>query len=335
MNDSTLRGSTVCRRVLLSWGALPLFLLVLLSREGWAAEPALPKAPLPELSITAVSDRVFSAIGATAAPSKGNLGHNNNLTFIVSSEGVIVVNGGDNAYLAAGLHAAIRAHTPQPVVAVINENGQGHAMLGNSYWSALGVPIIAHRDAIAEIRAHGERSLAAMRERMGALAEGTELVIPTLAIDDFHVLELGGTRIEIHRFGPAHSPGDISVWLPDERTLIAGDIAFHERLLGIFDDSDIDGWVKSFDVMAGLEPAIVVPGHGTPTDIGTLRTFTQGYLVYLRGEVMRVLANDLGLQGAYEIDQSAYEHLDTFDELALKNAGRMYRQMELKMFEDW
>ena len=34
---------------------------------------------------------------------------------------------------------------------VINENGQGHAILGNLYWSKQGVDILAHEDAIHEI----------------------------------------------------------------------------------------------------------------------------------------------------------------------------------------
>ena len=37
---------------------------------------------------------VFSAIGATAPPTYENAGHNNNLSFIVTDEGVVVVNGG-------------------------------------------------------------------------------------------------------------------------------------------------------------------------------------------------------------------------------------------------
>jgi glyoxylase-like metal-dependent hydrolase (beta-lactamase superfamily II) len=312
-------------------GLLLLPLLGLLTPAARAAAPEFDAA-LPELAITRVSEHVFSAIGATAAPSRDNLGHNNNLTFIVTGAGVVVVNGGDNAYLAAALHAAIREHTAEPVVLVINENGQGHAFLGNAYWDALGVPIIAHRDAVAEVRAHGERVLARMRERMGELAAGTRVVIPQ-PTGDRELRRIGGLRIEVLRFGPAHSPGDVSVWLPDERVLIAGDIAFHERLLGIFPDSDVDGWIESFDALAALEPAVVVPGHGGPTEIGTLRRYTQDYLLFLRTAVREIRDEGGDLNEAYAIDQSAYAHLDTFDELARKNAGRMYRMEEAKLFE--
>ena len=81
-----------------------------------------------------VIPHVFSAIGATAPPTYENTGHNNNLSFIVTGDGVVVVNGGAAYVLAEALHDEIRTITDQSVKLVINENGQGPAMLGNSYW---------------------------------------------------------------------------------------------------------------------------------------------------------------------------------------------------------
>jgi glyoxylase-like metal-dependent hydrolase (beta-lactamase superfamily II) len=291
-----------------------------------------PAAAADDLEITRVSEQVYSAIGETQAPSYENSGHNNNLSFVITDAGVVVVNGGDNYLLAQALHRAIRKRTEQPVLWVIDENGQGHAFLGNSYWVEQGVPVIAHRDAVAEIEAHGAGSLAAMQKRNREKARGTRVTIPDHPIGDLHVLELGGTRIEIIRFGPAHSPGDISVWLPGEGVLIAGDIAFHQRLLGIFPDTDVAGWIESFDKMAALQPTIVIPGHGDPTDMETLRIYTQEYLQYLTAEVVRILEEEGDLADAYKIDQSAYSHMDVFEELAGKNAGRLYQTMEMEMF---
>jgi len=81
-----------------------------------------------------VTDNVWSAIGATAPPSYANGGHNNNLSFIVTPAGVVVVNAGDNYLLARALHEQIRQITDQPVKYVIWENGQGHATGGSAYW---------------------------------------------------------------------------------------------------------------------------------------------------------------------------------------------------------
>ena len=75
---------------------------------------------------------VFSAIGATAPSSYDNAGHNNNLSFIVTGDGVVVINSGGSYLLAKALHDEIKLVTDQPVRVVLNENGQGHAMLGKS-----------------------------------------------------------------------------------------------------------------------------------------------------------------------------------------------------------
>ena len=75
---------------------------------------------------------VWSAIGANAPGTYENSGHNNNLSFILTEEGVIVVNAGDNWLLAASLHDEIRRRTDKPVKYVMLENGQAHAMLGMS-----------------------------------------------------------------------------------------------------------------------------------------------------------------------------------------------------------
>ena len=100
-----------------------------------------------------VIPHVYSAIGATAPPTYENAGHNNNLSFIVTGDGVIVVNSGASYQLAEALHQEIKAVTDQSVELVLNENGQGHAMLGNSYWVDQGVKVVAHVDAAHEFAA--------------------------------------------------------------------------------------------------------------------------------------------------------------------------------------
>jgi len=77
---------------------------------------------------------VWSAIGATQPPTYENAGHNNNLSFIISDDGVLVVNAGASYLLAKALHDEIKKITDQPVRYVVLENGQGHAMLGSIYW---------------------------------------------------------------------------------------------------------------------------------------------------------------------------------------------------------
>lgn len=274
---------------------------------------------------------VFSAIGATAPPTYENAGHNNNLSFIVTGDGVVVINGGAAYGLAKALHAEIKAVTDQPVKLVFNENGQGHAVLGNNYWAEQGVPIVAHVDAAHEVEEYGGSILEGMKRYNRDQAEGTVLQGPTETFEREYIVEMGGFRIEARHLGPAHSPGDIVVWLPEQSMVISGDMAFHERMLPIFEDTITADWLETWDTkFEALNATYVIPGHGHPTNMDQVRRYTKGYLEYLRAKVGAHLENGGGLAEAYYVDQSPYKNLDTFDELATKNAGRVFEQMEFE-----
>ncbi|QSP93893.1 MBL fold metallo-hydrolase [Marinobacter salinisoli] len=312
---------------------------MLLKRFATLAGLALTAAaalaqPIPEqLELVKVTDRVYSAIGATAPGTYENHGHNNNLSVVVGSEGVVVFNGGDNYKLAESFHNAIKRITDQPVTYVANENAQGHSMLGNSYWRDQGVPIIAQDHAVEEFSAHGEAKLARMKVRSKDKAEGTYVAVPDISFTDRYELDIGDLTVQLLYFGAGHAPGDIALWVPEEQLLITGDLGFHQRLLAVFEDTDVGAWIESFDKMTRqLAPAIVIPGHGEPTTIDVVEKETRGYLVFLRDSVSRILEQGGGLDDAYNLDQSQWSYLDTFEELAAKNAGRVYQDLEFDFF---
>ena len=273
---------------------------------------------------------VWSAIGATAPGTYENSGHNNNLSFIVTGEGVVVVNAGDNYLLAQSLHDEIRRITDQPVKYVVLENGQGHAMLGSNYWKEQGAKIVAQRDTARYIEQHGYESLAGMRARARSKAYRTEFAMPDILYDDKLDLSMGGVQIEVLHLGNAHHHGDTMVWLPEKKLVIAGDTAFHVRMPPIFEDTDTARWIAIWDEFEALGAEIVIPGHGGPTDMATLRKWTRDYLVHLRAGIAEIIARGGTLDDAYGVDQSAYLHLHTADELARINAGRVFRAMEFE-----
>lgn len=277
-----------------------------------------------------IAEGVWSAIGATAPPSYANSGHNNNLSFIVTDEGVVVINAGDNYLLASSLHDEIKKITSQPVRYVVLENEQGHASLGSNYWKEQGVQIIAHKDADIAIRKDAAVTLERMKSFARDKAWKTEVAFPDQTFDEQMILELGGQRIELLYLGPAHGPGDIVVWLPDKKLVIAGDMAFSERMLPIFEHTDTAGWLETWKKFAALGAEIVVPGHGGPTNMAEVTKYTRDYVAYMRSEVQTILDVGGGLNDVYKIDQSAYSHLHTYQELAALNASTLYRMMEFE-----
>lgn len=297
-----------------------------------AIDDQYPQSPLYSKPVEVIP-HVFSAIGATAPPKYENTGHNNNLSFIITGDGVVVVNGGAAYVLAKALHDEIKATTDQPVKLVINENGQGHAMLGNNYWAELGVPILAHTDAAHEFAETSHRALDNMKRYNRDKSAGTVAQGPTQTFDDKYIVPFGDFPIEVLMLGPAHSPGDVTVWLPQQKLAIAGDMAFHERMLPIFDHTDTAAWIETWDTkFEALGALYVIPGHGHPTNMDQVRRYTRDYLVYLRAQIKQLLEDGGDLSKAYYVDQTPYEKLDTYDELATKNAGRVFEQMEFDDF---
>ena len=298
-----------------------------------ASEDIKDKYPQSELynKPVEVIPNVFSAIGATAPPTYENSGHNNNLSFVITTDGVVVINSGASVRLASALHEEIKNVTDQPVKLVINENGQGHAILGNLYWSQLGVDILAHEDAIHEIEENSYTILERMKSYNRDKAVGTEVVIPNKSFSEKVIFNLGGLEFHVLHLGPAHGPGDTQVWLPQLSLMIAGDMAFHERMLPIFENTCTKCWLETWDEkFAPLNATYVIPGHGHPTNMAQVTRFTRNYLLDLRAKVSEILDNGSDLAEAFYIDQERWRSLDTFEELAKRNAGRVFEEMEFE-----
>jgi len=298
-----------------------------------ASEDIKDKYPQSELynKPVEVIPNVFSAIGATAPPTYENSGHNNNLSFVITTDGVVVINSGASVRLASALHEEIKTITNQPVKLVINENGQGHAILGNLYWSQLGVDILAHEDAIQEIEQNSYTILERMKSYNRDKAIGTEVIIPNKSFSEKIIFNLGGLEFRVLHLGPAHGPGDTQVWLPQLSLMIAGDMAFHERMLPIFENTCTKCWLKTWDEkFAPLNATYVIPGHGHPTNMAQVTRFTRNYLLDLRAKVSEVLDNGGDLAEAFYVDQERWRSLDTFEELAKRNAGRVFEEMEFE-----
>lgn len=278
-----------------------------------------------------VSERVYSAIGATQPATLENWGHNNNLSFVMGDDAILLVNGGSNDDLARAMHEHIRQISDLPIRYLVSENGQRHAVAGNAYWKQQGVELIGHVDAAAEAEHFAGDYIATTRRVRQDENYPVEIVPFDRTIEDPITLDLGGITVEVKSFGPAHSPGDISVLVPSDNVVIAGDLAFHVRMPPIFDETDTAGWVETWSVFEEVAAdMIILPGHGGPTDFATVTAGTYDYLVFLRSAVQALLDEDGTLEDAYKIDQEAYRSWHTFEELAARNAGRVFTAMEFE-----
>jgi rhodanese-related sulfurtransferase/glyoxylase-like metal-dependent hydrolase (beta-lactamase superfamily II) len=277
-----------------------------------------------------VAHGVYTSIGQTSPSTYENSNHNNNLGFVIGSKSVLVWNAGGNYLLAKALHKEIKKITQLPVKYVVLENSQSHAMLGSSYWKELGATIVSQKIAKDEIVKKGKKILKGKIKTLRDKLLGTKIVIPDVTFKDSMKFDLGGRIVEAKYFGYAHEYSDIVLWLPKEKIVFAGDLAFNQRLLPIFKYTQTLKWLKAWDKLEALKAKIVIPGHGDVTNMKIVKKYTADYLVYLRSNITKILEDDGGLNEAYDIDMSAYEHLDTYKELGKQNIARLYAQMEFE-----
>ena len=285
------------------------------------------------LKPTRVAQDVYVVVGDLDAQTYGNNGLNNNLGFVVSTEGVLVINAGPTTQVARALHDAIKKITIQPIKWVVNVNSQSHYWLGNDYFKQLGIPILAHAEAIRLMRELGAGQLQSAQTLLKEKAELTALAYPNESVGANRILQMGKTKIELLHFGSAHTAGDLVLWLPDQKILFTGDIVFTQRMLGVIPVGNSGGWIKAFDQAMALKPRIVVPGHGKPTDIKTATKDTRDYLMHLRNGAQTILAKGGSLQDAVEkTDQSKFKYLVNFDLLAKRNMNQVFTEMEQESF---
>jgi rhodanese-related sulfurtransferase/glyoxylase-like metal-dependent hydrolase (beta-lactamase superfamily II) len=271
---------------------------------------------------------VWSAIGETGPGTYQNSGHNNNLSFIITEEGVVVMNSGDNYLLAQSLHEEIKKLTRLPVKYVVLENSQGHALLGSSYWQEQGAKIIVHKNAAQIFEKDGSQILQSMRNRAHDKAFKTELFTPDIIVGDKYELNLGSWKLEVLYLGLSHSPGDLVLWIPAKKLVISGDVAFYQRMPPLFEDTDTAAWLETWTKFEALGAEYVIPGHGVATNMVEVTKVTKGYLTFLRDKVAEVIKKGGSLIDAYEIDQSSFAYLDTYYELHKRNVGMIFRELE-------
>jgi glyoxylase-like metal-dependent hydrolase (beta-lactamase superfamily II) len=85
-------------------------------------------------------------------------------------------------------------------------------------------------------------------------------VPPTLTVADSLVLHRGRRTIAIRYLGRGNTRGDLTVWLPEERVLVTGDLLVNPVPYGI--GSYLGDWVRTLGALRALPARVIVPGHG-------------------------------------------------------------------------
>jgi cyclase len=235
-----------------------------------------------------------------------------NSTFLVSDQGILVVDTGLNTQEGRKLLDEIRKISQAPVRWIVNTHYHPDHRGGNS---------VVGPDAVTISTAFTRAQLAGSTYRDSV----NETVGPSGV-----VLYVGEHGVRIYHPGPAHTRGDLVVYFPDQRAIATGDL-FLANSCPAMDDGDMENWIVALDQMLALPLEQVVPGHFELATKNELQRF-RNYLADLRDQVARMRNNGLSLEKVQKsLVLSAYKDFRQFPqyEATFKdNAAAYYKQLE-------
>ena len=308
--------------------ALTCWLTIFISCTGVAQ--AASDAPAA-MAAQQVSAHVWYVEGLSALGTSANQNFISNAAFVVTRAGVVVVDALGSPALAERLMAEIRKVTDQPVTHVIVTHYHADHVYGLQALKAAGARIVAHSAAKQYLDSEiAQRRLQDSRQTLAPwIDETTRLVAADQWIDGPTALTVGGVRFDIQPVGPAHTPEDLVVYLPQDKALLAGDLMFRRRIPFV-GQADSGHWIEALDALLRFDPSVVVPGHGPlSTTPRADMQLTRDYLSHLR-KVMGPAARNLEpFDDAYlAADWSQFESLPLFGVANRMNAYNTYLLME-------
>lgn len=289
-----------------------------------------PSAPrVAPLQAVQVSAHAWYVQGHSAVGSRENGNFISNAGFVVTPEGVVVIDALGSPALARALLQTIRRVTPLPVVRVVLTHYHADHVYGLQVFKTMGAAVVAHEGGRGYLGSETARLRLKASIDNGLTEPGTHLVPADLWVSGSTSFEVGGMRFEAMFVGPAHTPGDLAVYVPTEGVLFAGDLVFRGRVPYV-GEADSRRWIASLDQLLELPVKVIVPGHGPySTQPRADLQVTRDYLAYLRKTMGAAAWEMTPFKEAYKAtDWSRFDQMPLFKEANRMNAYNTYLLME-------
>ena len=286
--------------------------------------------PIPALAVKEIAPGIFASQGRLEIFSPANCGQISNSGFIIGSDAVAVIDTGGSLRAGMALRAAIRARTKLPIRYVINTHMHPDHVFGNAAFIDDDAKFVGHKRLLRSIQARREQYLQANEKLLGKECfAGTQILPPTLLVDQDLDLDLGGRVLHLNAYATAHTDNDLTVLDDQTGTLWLGDLLFVDHVPAL--DGSIKGWLAAMEKLKSLDVKRVVPGHG-PVSVALPQAILpqEKYLSRLATDLRELIAQggslaDAGHAAVNTPDQSIWR---LFKEFHARNVTTAYSELE-------
>jgi len=219
-----------------------------------------------------VSKNVYSIISSSyGLPTPENKGWNSNSYFVVTDSGVLVFDTGSSELIGHEIKRVIKSVTNKPVRWLVNSHSHADHWLGNAAFidakSDIQLEIISTKAALATMTTDGQPSADFFFKVTKGATGKTHLKYPTSLVNQNEKRNLGGVDVEFIFSNDGHSPGDIMMWLPEQKIIFGGDVVNSDWMPILIDHGNVSHLIDSLYSVIKLQPSIVLPGHGGSTNV--------------------------------------------------------------------
>jgi cyclase len=218
-------------------------------------------------SVRQLAPGVFSRQGDTDARQPAN-------TSWIEFRNFVVVIDANTPWGIRAILPEIKKTTSKPVRYVFDTHYHWDHSQGNSVMADEGVTVICSQDCASELSTKGKEEWASGAKRTDQYSlTPYRMELPSVVFDNFMAIDDGERRLELRRVGPAHTMGDAVAFLPKEGILFTGDLCVNWRSGNNVGDPDADHqhWAQVLNDMARWNLKTVIPGHGDPGTVDTLK----------------------------------------------------------------
>ena len=203
-----------------------------------------------------------------------------NCTIILTQDGVVLIDSGNNPPDSLAVMKAIKQLTPQPVRYLINTEPHSDHTTGHFVFSPPAL-IVAHEGATDSMKKafnpKRNEKLMAESPEMRETFKGFRLITPHIEYRDKMILNVGDRTFELYYLKNVHSESDSAIWLPKERVLFTAASVSVKRFNNLREFVSIPDTLNAIKMMKALQPEVVIPGHGTPGTVKILDDMEKYY----------------------------------------------------------